>query len=125
MAFDGNSFANDETAQFLNGALVNNPTIPFPDNGLGAVVYLEPVAWWYVSAGVADAQADARETGLNTAFHGPDHFFAVFETGVTPRVPSPNGPLQGAVRVGLWYDPQPKDRFSGGTKVNGSGMGLE
>jgi hypothetical protein len=45
VSFDGNSFANDQTTQFLNGALVNNPTIPFPDRGLGAVVHVAPVEW--------------------------------------------------------------------------------
>lgn len=113
VAFDGNAYANDETAQFLNGALVNNPTIPFPDNGLGVAAYVEPLEGWYVSAGVADAQADARETGFNTAFHGRSDFFSIFETGVVPRLPSGNGGLRGAYRLGLWYDPRPKVRFDG------------
>lgn len=113
VAFDGSRYANDETAQFLNGALVNNPTIPFPDPGLGLVVYAAPVEWWYVAAGVADAQADARETGFNTAFHGPDYFFSIYETGFVPHLPSPAGALAGAYRVGFWYDPQPKDRLDG------------
>ena len=115
VAFDANAFANDETAQFLSSALVNNPTIPFPDNGLGIAAYLEPLPWFYVAAGVADAQADARETGLRTAFHGEDHFFAIFETGVTPHLPSRTCHLAGAYRVGLWYDGQPKERFAGGS----------
>ena len=113
VSFDGSSYANDETAQFLNAALVNNPTIPMPDVGLGAVVYFNPVEWWYVSAGVADAQADGRETGFNTAFHSPDYVFAIFETGGAPQIPSGKGPLQGVYRAGFWYDPQPKDKFDG------------
>jgi len=36
--FDRNTFANDETTQFLNGALVNNPMLKQPVNGAGAVV---------------------------------------------------------------------------------------
>ncbi len=113
VAFDGNAYANDETAQFLNGALVNNPTIPFPDNGLGAVAYVEPLEGWYLAGGIADAQADARETGFRTAFHGPDYFFGIFETGVAPRLRSRKGPLPGAYRIGLWYDPQAKDHLDG------------
>lgn len=108
VSFDGSAFANDETAQFTNGALVNNPTIPFPDYGLGAIVYWNPIEWWYASIGVIDAQADGRETGLRTAFHDQDYFFYVFETGITPQFASANGPLQGAYRAGVWYDPQPK-----------------
>ncbi len=86
VAFDNNAFANDETSQFLNGAMVNNPTIPFPDRGLGAAIFFTPVPSWYISAGVADAQADGRETGFNTAFHGDDSVFAILETGITPQL---------------------------------------
>jgi porin len=113
VAFDGSAFANDQTTQFLNGALVNNPSIPFPDRGLGAVVYFQPAEWWYTAAGVGDAQADARETGFNTAFHDEDYFFSIYETGVTPQLPSANGPLQGAYRIGMWHDPRDKARFDG------------
>lgn len=122
VSFDGNAFANDETTQFLNGALVNNPAIPFPDNGLGLVVHAEPVPGWYVSVGIADAQADARETGFRTAFHGEDYFFSVYETGLVVDVPSVQGPRRGAYRVGFWYDPQPKDRFDGGSERDDMGL---
>jgi len=108
VSFDCSNYANDETAQFLNGALINNPTIPFPDYGLGIAAYYNPIGHWYVSAAVADAQADLRETGFRTTFYGQDYFFYIFETGITPQLPSANGPLQGAYRLGLWYDPQPK-----------------
>ncbi len=110
VAFDGNAFANDETAQFLNGALVNNPTIPFPDRGLGLVVFSEPVDGWFVAVGAADARADARQTGFNTALHDQDYFFGIFETGLVTDLPSSNGPLVGTYRVGFWYDPQPKSK---------------
>jgi porin len=110
VSFDGSLYANDETSQFLNAALVNNPTIPFPDVGvgLGAVIHWNPVESWYASVGAIDAQADARETGFQTAFYGEDYFFYMLETGITPRLSSTNGPLQGAYRVGVWNDPQPK-----------------
>ncbi|MBN2581893.1 MAG: carbohydrate porin [Planctomycetes bacterium] len=114
VAFDGNAFANDETMQFLASPLVNNPTIPFPDNGLGMAVYVQPTDWWYVAAAGTDAQADARLTGFSTAFGDEDYYFGIFETGVTPAFTTGRGPLQGAYRVGFWYDPQPKDRLDGG-----------
>ncbi len=117
VAFDSSAFANDETGQFLNSALVNNPTIPFPDYALGVAVFYNPIEWWYVSAGVVDAQYDARETGFNTAFRKEDYFFYVFETGITPQFKSAKGPLQGAYRIGFWNDPQPKantDRSNAG-----------
>jgi porin len=124
VAFDGNSFANDEAEQFLNAALVNNPTIPFPDCGLGVVVYLEPAEGVYLSAGVADAQADARETGFNTAFHDEDYFLGIFEFGFAPRLPGPRGPLQGAYRFGLWWDRQDKPTHAGGTRRHDLGFYL-
>jgi porin len=112
VSFDGSAYANDETAQFLNGALVNNPTIPMPDVGLGAVLYWNPIEWWYASIGAADAQADGRETGFRTAFHGEDYFFVAAETGVAPVLDNGRGPMPGAYRIGVWNDAQDKARFS-------------
>ncbi len=108
VSFDGNMYANDECCQFLNAALVNNPTIPFPDYGLGAIIHWSPIEHWYLSVGAADAQADKRETGFNTTFRDEDYFVYMAETGITPQWNSANGPLQGAYRLGVWYDPQPK-----------------
>jgi len=123
VSFDGNLYANDETRQFLNSALVNNPTIPFPDYGLAALVYYNPIEWWYASLGAADGQADVRETGFNTTFHGEDYFFAIFETGIVPQIPSAKGPLPGAYLIGVWYDPQDKERFStGGIRRDDTGF---
>jgi carbohydrate-selective porin OprB len=115
VGFDGNAYANDETAQFLNAALCNNPTIPFPDFGMGIAMYLEPFDGIYFAAGVSDAQADARETGFNTAFHYEDWFVSFCETGIITEFKSAKGPLAGAYRVGMWYNGQPM------AKVNGSG----
>jgi len=108
VAFDSSFFANDETTQFLNSALVNNPTIPFPDYALGIAAFYNPVGQWYLSAAVVDAQNDFRETGFKTTFCGEDYFFYIFETGIAPQISSSKGPLQGVYRVGLWNDPQPK-----------------
>jgi len=114
VAFDGSAYANDETAQFLSPSLVNNSTIPFPDKGMGAVVYYNPIEWWYIAAGASDAQAVVDQVGFNTAFHEEDYFFYIFETGLTPELDSEKGPLGGAYRVGLWVDGQDKARFSNG-----------
>jgi len=113
VAFDQNAYAFDETSQFMNAAFVNNPTIPFPENGLGVSAYAEPIERFFVAAAVVDAQADVREMGTNTAFHDEDYFFAIFETGIAPVVDSPNGKMPGAYRVGFWYDPQDKPKLNG------------
>jgi len=112
--FDTNAYANDETAQFLNGGLINTFNLPFPGaalGSLGAQVVTSPCDWFYFGAGIADAQADWRETGLHTAFHEGAYFTSLFEGGLTPTFKTPWGVLPGAYRVGLWYDPQPKAKF--------------
>jgi carbohydrate-selective porin OprB len=109
--FDTNAFANDETAQFLNRGLINGANIPFPDRGHGIQFVAVPVDWLYFAAGVADAEADSRETGFRTAYHGPANTFSVYEFGLTPTWETGWGQLPGNYRFGLWYDPQPKERF--------------
>ena len=95
----------------------NTAAIPFPDYGLGIIANYHISDNWYMMGGVADAQADGRETGFNTAFHGEDYFFYIFETGITPQLDSANGSLQGAYRAGIWYDPQDKTHLSNGRNV--------
>ncbi|MGD8452740.1 MAG: carbohydrate porin [Phycisphaerae bacterium] len=109
--FETNAFANDETAQFLNNALINSGNVPFPDNGHGIQFVATPCDWLYFGAGVADAEADARETGFRTAYHGRGDSFSIYEFGLTPRLQTAWGELPGNYRFGLWYDPQPKERF--------------
>ena len=122
VAFDGSDYAGDETTQFLNDNVTGIANIPFPDPGLGVVIHYNPSDLWYVSIGAADAQADARETGFSTTFHDEDYFFYALETGITPDIPSAQGPLHGAYRIGCWYDPQDKERASGTTKRDDMGF---
>ena len=98
--FDASAYADDECSQFLNAAFVDDPTIPFPDYSLGVVLTYDVSDSWYVMGGVADAQANGRESGFRTAFQDEDYFFYALETGVTAG--------NGTYRVGLWNDPQPK-----------------
>ena len=103
--FDASAYADDECAQFLNASLVDDPTIPFPQQGLGVVLNWDITDWWYLMGGVADAQADGRETGFRTTFHDEDYFFYAIETGITAG--------KGTYRVGLWNDSQPKANSDG------------
>jgi len=112
--FDTSAYANDENTQFLNNALINNPAIPFPDYGMGIVVSVTPMENWTISGAVADAQADIRETGFNTAFHDEDFFFYIFEVAKASEVDFGRGPLAGSYRAGLWIDCQEKQQFSNG-----------
>ncbi|MBN2841682.1 MAG: carbohydrate porin, partial [Sedimentisphaerales bacterium] len=101
--FDASAYANDEASQFLNGALVNNPSIPFPDYSLGVIAGLTLNEELYVQAGIADAQADGRETGFSTAFGGEDYYFYIAEAqySLANELPS-------SFTLGIWHDGQPK-----------------
>ena len=102
--FDASVYANDEAAQFLDGALVNNPAIPFPDYCLGLIASMELGETGFLAVGLGDAHADCRTTGFNTAFHDDPDYFYIAEAGV--HTTSRDRP--GAYRLGLWYDPRPK-----------------
>jgi carbohydrate-selective porin OprB len=112
--FDRNFFAEDPSRQFMNAALNSNPSIPFPEAGLGVMVDIRPTREYYLTAAIVDADADSRETGFNTAFHGPDNSFSIVEAGWEPLLMVCNTILPGAYRIGFWYDPQPKGRFHDG-----------
>ncbi len=92
--FDISEYADDECGQFFNASLVDNPAIPFPEQGLGIVLNWAITDNWYLMGGVTDALADSRETGLNTALHKEDYFFYALETGIAIG--------KGNYRVGLW-----------------------
>jgi porin len=108
VSFDCNPYANDETSQFLNYALVNNPTIPFPFySSLGVAAHYTPIENWYITGAVADSHGDYRESGFSTAFDGKDYFLYIVETGITPKINSARGPLQGQYGIGVWHRPEP------------------
>jgi porin len=110
--FDAIEYADDECSQFLNESFVNDLAIPFPEQGLGFLLSWALTDSWYLTAGVADAQADSRQAGFNTTFNGDNFFFYIFEAGFTPLFDSANGPLQGAYRLGFWHDRQDKMHLS-------------
>ncbi len=108
---DANAYANDETSQFLNSALVNIANIPAPDDGLGVQLVVQPVDWFYALAVANDGQAKGNTPGFNTTFHDEDYFFFAAEVGLMPIWETAWGELPGGYRLGIWYDPQPKDRY--------------
>ena len=126
-SFDANAFANDERYQFLNNALVNNPSIPFPGYGFAAMLYAEPADRWYVSLGMVDSGTSGRLglcTSFDTAFHGPHEYLHLLETGVVLDFPIPNGLMRGAYRVGLWYDTKRKPYLDESGRVKKGDVGF-
>lgn len=101
--FDASAYADNECCQFLNFSFVNDPTIPFPQQGLGFVLNWDVTDWWYLKVGMADAEADNRETGFKTTFGGEDFFFYVLETGIKYG--------DGTYRFGIWTDGRDKTRL--------------
>jgi hypothetical protein len=65
--YDRNLFAQDETAQFMSTAFVNNPMIKFPANGPAAALYLEHGERWYSTVGV-HAPGDVQDNLAGVPF---------------------------------------------------------
>ncbi len=99
--FDTNHIANCEFTQFVSGSLVNNPTIPFPESGIGAAVRLAPVSWLHFQAAAADASAVATASDLHTAFRGRNNTFAILGLGLSPFA----GQHAGGYRFLFWHNP--------------------
>lgn len=109
--FDRNAYAEDSLTQFLNASLSSNPTIPWPQSGLGIMGDFWFSKEMYVAAAVVDAEADRRETGFNTAFHDDTGAFSIVEFGWLPTFRGPGGPLPGGYRIGAWWDCQRKPQI--------------
>lgn len=130
VSFDSNLYANDEKVQFLNNALVNNPTIPFPspDNTIGAMVFWEPIERFYVSAGMGDIDSNGTYFGLTQTiqrgFCGPYNYLHLFETGYIPEFKSSRGPLLGAYRLGVWMQAGETNYLDGGSRYKRDDVGF-
>jgi len=107
---DRNAYANSEDRQFWNQSLDNNPLIPLRI-GLGAALTVKPLKGWTIVAGAADAQSVLYKTGFSTAFDDEAWFVAYLEQSLSFDLPSQSGPLPGTYRVGVVYDPTPRDVF--------------
>lgn len=84
---------------FLNKAFSGNPAVAFPSIGLGAGGAVLPVEWFYISGGVADANAHITQTGFNTAFDTGE-LFSFVEAGVLTDITDLG---KGRQRLALWH----------------------
>ena len=67
---------------FNNYAFTTNPTIPAPDQGLGAAVRVMPMENFYIVAGIADANGDPTDIGDSVnSFFSKAEFFTHLEVG--------------------------------------------
>ena len=67
---------------FNNYAFTTNPTIPAPDQGLGAAVRVMPTKNIYILGGIADANGDPTDIGDSiNSFFSESEFFTHIEVG--------------------------------------------
>jgi porin len=99
--FDRNAYANAEDRQFLTTFLDNNGILPLP-NGLAATLFVLPLPWLELAAGIADADNRPRNSGFSSFFDGVDSLNAYLELRL--RSPWQSGGLPGAYRIGLFRD---------------------
>ncbi|MEN6337029.1 MAG: carbohydrate porin [Phycisphaerales bacterium] len=102
-AFDLNAYANDEHSQFLNGALVNNPTIPFPAYTLAMSGVVKPWdSWQFAAAGaVQSGDADLDETA--TWASDDEGFFFIAQASFLPATQAGKRLWAGEYHAGAWW----------------------
>ena len=116
--FDNNEAANSGDLQFMSSSLVDNLTIPFPQDGLGAMAKFKPVDWFYFQAGSSDANSVSMRVGLNNAFQGA---FFIGELGFSPKIMG----LQGNYRFIANSEQEKLERIDGSEDQDGNyGYGL-
>jgi porin len=102
-AFDLNWYANDETSQFLNGALVQNPTIPFPANTLGVSLLARSSDHWQIAAATAVQSDDTDIDKIASWTSGDQGHFCILEASFAPQMYRAGRALQGWYHVGGWW----------------------
>jgi porin len=99
--------APDYGGEFIHSSAGFSPTIQFPtwpDPALGIAVFVEPVEWLYLQAGLYDAEGTGTRGGFDTAFHSPDDVVVMWEMGVRPTLRLfGQADLPGTYRVGGFY----------------------
>lgn len=75
--FDLNLIANDETAQFITDALINNPLLEVPDNGAGVVAVFDTKKDFKFRLGFQRNSPDQRSIG--------EKIYSIFEVNYLAR----------------------------------------
>ncbi len=97
--FDLNLVANIEQTQFISGGLVNNPAIPFPDDGIG--IHLRWRGDGYsLRAGTLDANGTPTTTGFHSLAEG--RLLGLGEFVLQPEIPIAEESHLGNYRFIMW-----------------------
>jgi porin len=113
--FDAYRF-NSANFFFTNQAFSDNPTIPFPENGLGAVAAWYPTDHWFLLAGGSDAEGRKTETA-GTVGDTLDAWFVATTLGWRGPVSSLG---EGLYQVTAWHS----DKRSGSQRPSATGASL-
>lgn len=98
VAFDAMDFANTPRTQFLDGGLVNNSSVPYPESGLGAMLLFEPVDRIYIAGGAIPS--DSKEYEWANPFGSDSVWLYTAEAGTVINVGTDEKP--GQYYAGVW-----------------------
>lgn len=101
---------------FVNAAFSDNPTIPFPSNGLGTVLRWNLGHDLFVIAGWGEAEGRKTET-VETSTNPSDAWFSASTLGWNPEI---KGLGRGLYQLTLWHTNQ----RSGSTKPSATGYSV-
>lgn len=102
-AFDLNAYANDEHGQFLNGAFVNNPTIPFPAYTLALSAVAKLSNQWQLAAAGATQSGDADMDETASWASDDEGFFVIAQASFLPESWGGSSNWAGEYHVGAWW----------------------
>ncbi len=110
--FDANEVANDETTQFLSPGFVNNPTVEFPDPGLGLRTGINLWDGGTLNAALQESDSD---------FENPvDRPFGMIEISENYEL----GETAGNLRVGFWVNGARHRKYGDPTEKTEKGWGI-
>jgi len=101
---------------FINSAFSDNPTIPFPGNGLGAAALYQPNDFFYILGSFGDANGDSSTFEFDTFFNEQE-FFSGAEIGILPKI---SGFGKGNYHIAIWHS----DGIKKENKPSGNGMAI-
>lgn len=102
-AFDLNRYANDENSQFLNGAFVSNPTIPFPAYTLALSAVAKASDCWQFAAAGATQSADADVDESASWASDDEGYFFIAQASFLPAMDAAWQRGSGECHVGAWW----------------------
>jgi porin len=116
--FNTNRAASSDGREFMMQSLVYSQTIAFPAVGLGFNIHYAPVSWFYLDAGLSDANGNPQRKpndSVNSFFQG--NYFEAVEAGFSPDLRALwSGLGEGHYRLMGWHTAR-TEQHAGGAGV--------